>query len=336
MTFKTSARIPRRHLLGAAAALAIPLSMPAIAQRARVLRFGTPVPTDTTYHKALLMFAEEVGKNSGGKLKVEGYPSGQLGSIKEMLTNVQLGTQAIAAAVPAWYSNYVKPMDVFTLPFLVASPEKLRAAIDGPFGAKMKAMMEPSEFKIIGTWLIGARHIVTANKAVRTPSDMVGQKIRVISSQVYIEAFRALGASPVALDPAEIYLALQQKVVDGLEYPLPDLVAFKFYEVAKCLTLDNHVTDVFFLAMNRGMWNEFGKEEQGIITEAMRTSNDWQWKAQPEAISAATVKLRGLMRVTDLDAGERQAFIDATRPVYQKFEGSIGKDIIDEAIKVLS
>jgi C4-dicarboxylate-binding protein DctP len=320
--------------LGFAAATA--LATPAIAQRARVLRFGTPVPTDTTYHQALLMFADQVGKMSGGKLKVEGYPAGQLGSIKEMLTNVQLGTQAIAAAVPAWYSNYVKPMDVFTLPFLVASPEKLRAAIDGPFGAKMKAMLEPADFKIIGTWLIGPRHIVTARKQVRTPADMAGLKIRVIASQVYIESFRALGASPVALDPSEIYLALQQTVIDGLEYPLPDLVAFKMYEVAKFLTLNNHVTDAFFLGMNRAMWDGFGKEEQGIIAEAMRTSTDWQWKAQPEAIDAATQKLRGLMTVTDLTPAERQPFIDATRPVYAQFEGSIGKDVIQEAIQALS
>jgi len=334
VTIATISRLGRRHALGLTAAAA--LAAPAIGQRARVLRFGTPVPADTTYHQALLMFAEDVGKMSGGKIKVEAYPAGQLGTIKEMLTNVQLGTQAIAAAVPAWYSNYVKPMDVFTLPFLVASPEKLRAAVDGPFGARMKAMMEPAEFKIIGTWLIGARHIVTGSKLVRTPADLAGLKMRVIASQVYIQAFRALGASPVALDPAEIYLALQQKVVDGLEYPLPDLVSVKMYEVAKFVTLDNHVTDVFFLAMNRGLWNGFGKEEQDIITEAMRKSNDWQWKAQPEAIETATQKLRGLMTVTDLIPAERQQFIDATRPVYQQFEASIGKDVIEEAIRALS
>jgi tripartite ATP-independent transporter DctP family solute receptor len=331
MTLKTTTR---RHALGLAAATT--LAAPALGQRARVLRFGTPVPVDTTYHQALLMFAQEVGKNTGGKLKVEGYPSNQLGTIKEMLTNVQLGTQAIAAAVPAWYSNYVKPMDVFTLPFLVASPEKLRAAVDGPFGAKMKGMLEQVDFKIIGTWLLGPRHIITASKPVHTPADMAGLKIRVIGSQVYIETFRALGASPVALDPTEIYLALQQKVVDGLEFPLPDFIANKMYEVAKCLTLDNHVTDVFFLGMNKAMWNGFSKEEQDIIAAAMKSSNDWQWKAQPESIEDAKTKLRGLMQVIDLSPSERQPFIDATRPVYQKFEGSIGKDIIDEAVKVLS
>jgi len=331
MTLKTTTR---RQALGLAGATL--LAAPALGQRARVLRFGTPVPVDTTYHKALLMFADEVSKNTGGKLKIEAYPSNQLGTIKEMLTNVQLGTQAIAAAVPAWYSNYVKPMDVFTLPFLVASPEKLRAAVDGPFGAKMKGMLETADFKIIGTWLIGARHIITASKPVHAPADLTGLKIRVIGSQVYIETFRALGASPVALDPTEIYLALQQKVVDGLEFPLPDFIANKMYEVAHCLTLDNHVTDVFFLGMNKAMWNGFSQEEQQIIDAAMKSSNDWQWKAQPESIEESKTKLQGLMQVIDLSPIERQKFIDATRPVYAKFEGSIGKDIIDEAVKVLS
>jgi TRAP-type transport system periplasmic protein len=326
--------LKRRHLLGAAAVL--PLATPAIAQRAKVMRFGTPVPADTIYHQALLMFADYVGKASGGKLKVEGYPSGQLGTIKDQLTNVQLGTQAIAAAVPAWYSNFVKPMDVFTLPYIVSSPEKLRAAVDGPFGTKMKGMLDAAEFKIIGTWLIGGRHVVNAVRQIHSPADMQGLKIRVIGSQVYIEAFRALGANPVVLDPTEIYLGIQQKVVDGLEYPLPDIVAQKMYEVAKFITLDDHVTDIFFLGMNRGLWNSMSKEEQGIIAEGMRTSTDWQWQAQPKSIDESLAKLRTMVTVTDLSPAERQVFVETTRPIYAKFEGSIGKDTIDEAIKALS
>jgi C4-dicarboxylate-binding protein DctP len=88
--------------------------------------------------------------------------------------------------------------------------------------------------------------------------------------------------------------------------------------------------------MNRELWDGFGKEEQAIIADAMKKSNDWQWKAQPESINTSLGKLRGLMTVTDLTPEERQRFIDATRPVYQKFEGSIGKDIIDQAVSVLS
>lgn len=324
----------RRHLLGAAAVL--PLATPAIAQRAKVLRFGHPVPAESVYNKALLMFADSVAKASGGKLKVEAYPSNQLGPIKDQLTNVQLGTQAMAAAVPAWYSNFVKPMDVFTLPYIVGSAEKLRAAVDGPFGTRMKGMMEQASLKVIGTWLIGGRHIVNARHEVYSPAEMQGLKIRVISSQVYIEAFRALGASPVALDPSEIYLGIQQKVVDGMEYPLPDIIDQKMYEVTKFITLDNHVTDIFFCTMNRGLWDGMSKEEQGIITEAMRTSNDWQWQAQPKSIYDSLAKLRTMLTVTDLTPAQRQLFVDATRPIYAKFEGSIGKDVIDEAAKALS
>jgi tripartite ATP-independent transporter DctP family solute receptor len=326
--------LKRRHLLGAAAVL--PLATPAIAQRAKVLRFGHPVPAESIYNKALLMFADSVSKASGGKLKVEAYPSNQLGTIKDQLTNVQLGTQQIAAAVPAWYSNFVKPMDVFTLPYIVGSAEKLRAAVDGPFGDKMKGMMEKAGFKVIGTWLIGGRHIVNARHEVHSPADMQGLKIRVISSQVYIEAFRALGANPVALDPSEIYLGIQQKVVDGMEYPLPDIIDQKMYEVTKFITLDNHVTDIFFCGMNRGLWEGMSKEEQGIITEAMRTSCDWQWQVQPKSIDDSLAKLRTMLTVTDLTAAQRQPFVDATRPIYPKFEASIGKDTIDEAIKALS
>ena len=312
------------------------VAAPAIAQRARVMRFGSPTPVDTTYHQAAVKFADYVNKESGGKMKIEVFPAGQLGTIKEMLTNVQLGTQAFAIAVPAWYSNFVKPMDVFTLPYIVGSPAKLRTAVDGAFGAKMKGLLEAQEFKIPGTWLIGGRHIVNAARPVRSPADMQGMKLRVIGSQVYIESFRALGASPIALDPSEIYLAIQQKVVDGMEFPMPDLVAMKLFEVIKYITFDAHVTDIFFVSMNKGLWNSMGKEEQGIIDAGMKVASDWQWQAQPQAIEEATAKLKGVVQMFDLTAAERQAFVDATRPVYAKFEGSIGKDIIDEAIKTMS
>src|SRR5436305_463175 len=100
--------ITRRTILaGASAALAAP----ALAQRAKTLRLGSPQPAESNYHKAAVMFAEEAAKLSSGRLKIEVFPNAQLGSIKEMLTAVQLGTLSMTLAVPAWYSGFVKPMD---------------------------------------------------------------------------------------------------------------------------------------------------------------------------------------------------------------------------------
>ncbi len=330
--------ITRRRFLASAAASAAVVGVPAIvrAQRVRTLRFGGPVQVGTTYHKAMEVFADEVGKLSGGKMKVELFPNYQLGSIKDMLTNTQLGTtQSIGMAVPAWFSGYAKQIDVFSLPFLIHSLDKLRAALDGPFGQKVVAYVEPSGFKIIGHWIMGPRQMANNLRPIHKPEDLAGMKIRVITSPVFIETFKALGANPVGLDAAEMYLALQQRTVDGVENAAVDLVNLKLYEVSKYLSLTAHITDFFFVAMNKGMWDASSAEEQRMIKQAMKASMDWEWKNQPEAIKASTEKLQQIMQGNDITAAEKEMFQKATRPVYQKFEGSIGKDIIDQAVREL-
>lgn len=325
--------------LSAAAGAAVSLgglATPALAQRARVFRFGNPQPTDSNYHKAMMMFADEVAALSSNKIKIETFPNSQLGSIKEMLTAVQLGTLSMTNAAPAWYSNFVSQMDVFTLPFLISSPDKLRAAFDGEFGSQIEAHSEAAGFKILGSWLMGARHMVNNVHPIQTPADVAGLKFRVISSQVYLQAFRAMGANPVALDSAEIYLAMQQKVVDGLEYPIPDLINVKLYEVCKYVSLTNHVTDFFVVSMNKGLWDGLGSEEQGILQAAMKKSMDWEWQTQPQTTATAVEKLKTLMTINDIAPADRALFVKATQPVYEQFEASIGKDLMDLAVKELS
>jgi tripartite ATP-independent transporter DctP family solute receptor len=329
-------RIPdvtRRTLLTGAALGALPL--PALAQRAKTLRLGSPQPVDSNYHRAAVMFAAEVAKLSSNKLKVDVFPNAQLGSIKEMLSAVQLGTLSMSLAVPAWYSGIIKPMDVFTLPFLVRSPDRLRAALDGPLGDAMKMKAEAVNLRFMNWWLMGARHMVNNVRPINTVADMAGLKMRVISSAVYIEAFRALGANPIVLDSAEIYLGMQQKVVDGLEYPVPDMISAKLYEVSKFMSLTGHTTDFFVVSMNKPLWDGMGAEEQGILTQAMKTATDWEWQAQPITTADALTKLGTLMQINPISDTNRQAFAQKTHAIYGRFEASIGQDVMDLAMNSL-
>jgi tripartite ATP-independent transporter DctP family solute receptor len=315
------------------AALGLPLS--ALAQRAKVFRFGHMLPADTLYNKAIQMFADEAAKLSSGRVKVEIYPASQLGTIPEMLSATQVGSLTLTMAVPAWYSNFMKPLDAFTLPYIVSSPEKLKASLDGTLGKEIARMGDGAGFHVLGYWLIGSRHIVNRVRAVNKPSDCQGLKLRVINSQVYIQTFRALGASTVALDPSELYVALQQGVVDGFEYPLPDLVSIKLYEVSKFISLDAHTTDFFIVSINKGVWDGLSADDQGALNRAMKTAMDWQWKSQPEEIAGALAKLKTLMTVNEISPENKKLFVDATRPVYAQFEPSIGKDFLNLAIKEL-
>jgi C4-dicarboxylate-binding protein DctP len=132
-----------------------------------------------------------------------------------------------------------------------------------------------------------------------------------------------------------MYLALQQKTVDGVDNAAVDLINLKLFEVSKYLSLTAHITDFFIVAMNKGLWDSFSSEEQGMFTAAMKKSMDWEWGVQPEAIKAATDKLKTLMQSNDITAAERDAFVKATKPVYQQFEPSIGKNVIEEATRTL-
>jgi len=329
--------VARRDFLalavGGAAALSV--ASPAVAQRARVLRFGSMMPVDSIYHRACVMFGDEVAKLSSQKIKVEVYPSSQLGSIAEMLSAVQVGSLPITMAVPAWYSKFMKPIDAFTLPYIVASPDRLRPAIGGKLGQEIAKLGEAAGFQVIGYWLIGGRHLVNRVRPINTPADCAGLKIRVINSQVYIQSFRALGASTVAMDPSELYVALQQGVIDGFEYPIPDLVSYKLYEVSKYLSLDNHTTDIFIISINKGIWDAMSADDRGLVSQAMRTAMDWQWKEQPNEIASALAKLKTLMQVNEITPENKALFIKATRPVYEQFQGSIGKDFLDLAMQEL-
>ncbi len=328
-------KIDRRGFVALAGAGASTLAMPAIAQRARALRFGSPMPTSTSYHHAMEIFSEEMGKLSGGKLKIELYPNAQLGGLKDMLTSVQLGTQSMLITVPAWYSSFVKQMDVFTLPFICASPERLRTALEGSFGTKIEGHARDAGFQIIGYWLTGPRHMLNNVRPIKTAADMNGLKMRIISSQVYMAAFRALGANPAALDYAEVYLALQQKTVDGLDLGLPDVISGKFFEVVKYATLTSHVIDFFAASMNKALYDGMSAEEKAMIKQAMKTATDWQWKQQYADMAAAEDKLKSQIEIIHLTPTELEEFAKLGRSVYPQFEATIGKELIAEATKAL-
>ncbi|TCR63994.1 TRAP transporter substrate-binding protein [Bosea sp. BK604] len=345
MTQKTTPRtkgIRRRDALKLAAAAgaagaagALGITSPAIGQSPVRLRFGHMVPANTVYHQAIQRFGDELAALSSNKYRLQIFPSSQLGPISEMLQSVQAGSLDFSMAVPAWYSNFVKPMDVFTLPYMIDSPTKLRTALEGEIGSDISKMTEAVGLKVFGYWLLGPRHIVNRTRPVQKPADTVGLKLRVINSEVYMATFKALGASPVAMDPSELYLALQQGVVDGFEYPLPDVVDQKMYEVAQYVSLDAHTMDFFLNATSPATWKKFAPEEQAMINQAMKKAMDWQWEAQPKDIERARATLEKVAKVNEITPENKKLFVQATEPVRAQFEGKIGKAWLDKCAAAL-
>ena len=320
---------------GGAAALGMGVSAPAIGQATKTLRFGhmlpdTPDPSQGDRH-IRRRDGQAVGQQDQG------------GDLPELAARHDLGNAAVGAGRVAFHVDggagvvleLHEAVDAFTLPYLVANADKLRAGLNGNVGAQIAKLGDGAGFKVLGYFLLGGRHIVNKVRPVNKPEDCKGLKLRVINNPVYLQTFRLLGANPVAMDPSELYLATQQGVVDGFEYPLPDLIAQKMFEVIKFVSLDQHTTDFFIISTNKKLWEGMAPEEQKMIQAAWKTATDWQWKEQPAEIDRALARLKTLVAVNEITPDNKKLFIEVTRPVYKQFEPSIGKEFLDLAIREL-
>lgn len=330
----------RRNMLAMplAVAAASPLvARPAIAQtKPMVLRFGGSQPLTTNYGQAMVKLSEELAKRSNGELSIQVFPSGQLGGLKDMVTAVQLGTQSMVMVTPTWIANYAKQLDILSLLYFSKSQDKLFEALDGPFGKKLAAFAEPVGFKILGWWNSGPRHILNNVRPINIPDDCKGLKLRSQTSPIWLQSLRAVGASPVSLDYPEIYLALQQRTIDGYENPAPDVVGGKFYEVVKHISLTSHLFDIFTVAMNKRQWDALSPANKQAMEESVAIATKWQRDAEAVEVQQAIDFLRTKMQVNEVSDANRQAFAEKVKPVYQEFAKLVGEEFFADARKALS
>jgi tripartite ATP-independent transporter DctP family solute receptor len=300
-----------------------------------VLRFGSGQPLGHANIRAMEMFRDELGKLSGGQLKVEVYPAGQLGGITEGMEATQVGTQQMQVGTPATVAPIVKEMDVMSLLFLASSEEKVFAAVDGEFGRRLSAAAEKAGLKPLAWWAAGSRNFLTNKHPINTPDDLKGLKIRVIGSPVWIKSMAALGANAVSMDYSQIYSALQSNVIDGYENLFTDVDKSGMFQVVKYLSLSSHLFDVFTVYINKKLFDGFSPEQQKMVAQAMKTATDWQRKSQAADSQKSLEKLRGVMQVSQVSDANRKLFADKVQPVYAEFEKTLGKDLIEQAIRAM-
>ncbi|MGE4283671.1 MAG: DctP family TRAP transporter solute-binding subunit [Clostridia bacterium] len=194
---------------------------------------------------------EDLKKRSGGRLILEDYPASQLGSNKETTDAVVNDTLDIGQAQPAEVGRRLKKVMVFDLPYLLRDKDHIEKVLNGPIGAELwEELAEKTNIHVLGVMYYGTRHVTTGNVAVNTPDDMKGLKLRVPDNPISLAAGRGMGADPTPMSVSEVYLALQQGVVDGQENPIPTIFANKFNEVQKNLILTGHMkmTSLVFIS----------------------------------------------------------------------------------------
>jgi TRAP-type transport system periplasmic protein len=323
------------RLLACAIALMGSVAAGHVAGAQTVLRFAHTQPTSDTHHLAAERFAEIVEERSGGDLRVDIHPAGELGNDPSILEGARLGTIDIAQTGNPFYTRFVPKLNVLDLPFLFADYDHVYAAIDGPIGDELLAELDDHGLKGLTFWEIGFRKLTNNQRAVSTPEDVKGLKIRTTPNPAHVQAFELLGAIPTPMPFTEVYLALETGTVDGQENPLNIIRSNQFQEVQDHLSYTDHAYTVSIVSMNRGKFDGLPEEQQQILLEAAQEAATYQRDLNREQATAdrAAIEAAGVEVIEDVD---RDAFREIVyEPVKQTYVDQFGPEIVDriEAMK---
>ena len=283
----------------------------------KVLYLAHTLPQTHPVHKGILEFQRLLESKSNGKLKVKIFPDGQLGSERESLELLQIGSVAATKVSASILSNFVPEYNVLGIPYLFKDREHQFSVLEGPIG---KSILEKgSKFWLRGLcyYDAGSRSFYTSTKAIRTPEDLKGLKIRVQNNQMAINMVNSMGGAATPMAYRELYAAIQQGVVDGAENNPPSFVSSNHYEISKYYTLDEHSSVPDVLLIGTKYWNKLSKEERVWVQEAADESAQAQKEYWRESVneSMKLIKDRGV----EVIIPEKSLFAEESKNVVVEF-----------------
>jgi tripartite ATP-independent transporter DctP family solute receptor len=320
-------------LAGGAGALATPLVGRYARGEAPVHHLKMTMADVSTHpiYGMLQAFAADVLKRTGGTVDIKVYGAGQLGSQANALTGMQTGTIDLVCHTSGFIETIVPAVSVLDLPYIFKTSAEAEKVLDGPVGQKLFDQFPAHGFYGLcwGHW--AWRPVTHAVKAVPEPKDIVGTKIRIQPGAIYAATYKQLGAAPQAMDMSEIYLSLSQHAVDAVEVPLISLIASKFYEVAKHVTLTNINYNPGAIMMSKRTMDKLPAPYQKAIRDAaLAASPGWRSMMATKTDDAiAFLKTQGCT-ITDADTA---AYAAALKPVWQQYRPIVGADLVDAILK---
>jgi tripartite ATP-independent transporter DctP family solute receptor len=317
---------PARHSISRRSALALGLGagatlmMPSILRaQSLTLRYGHNNEPASVAGAQADWFAEAVGKHSGGDIKVDVYPSSQLGKLQELAEAVSLGTIAFSHNTAGGIGALYEPFQALDTPYLYRDIDHLMKVMDvnSPVMQELnQGLIAAANCRVIYAHYFGRRNL-TANKAVLSPADLAGEKIRAVPFPIYTTAIEGMGAAPVPVDWSEVPTALATGVVAGQENPVNVILTVKLYEVQSHLMLTGHMSNAEVVVMNEDAW-------QGLSD------------AQKEAVTAASAEIRdrATSAIEDNEEKDTQALRDAGMTVIGPEDG-LDVDAFRESVSTL-
>jgi tripartite ATP-independent transporter DctP family solute receptor len=279
------------------------------------------------------IFRSELARRTQGALDVEFAPAMKLGGPKELIDGLRADKIFAVAAPMAYLSRLVPETEALSLPFVFKDADQARQAGDGAVGKLIETKLVAKGFLPLGWMALGARHVTNARRPLKTLDDFKGLKIRVQPSETHMAAFRALGASPVAMDFKDVDTALQQGDIDAQENPYEVIHSYKFYEVQKYLSDTGHIFDLIVFVAGKKMFAGLPPEHQKAVRDAARIATVQQWKMAAAVDEAAFAALKDSgMQFDPIPATTRVAFKKAMSGVIDGARQRMGPALVDQVV----
>jgi len=320
-------------LAGLLAVLGPGLSGGASAQQKITIKIGwvTPDSPQDPYANGARTFKQAVERQSNGRIEVQLFPNRQLGDEKPMLEGLRFGTLDAAVITNAVVAQIEPAFQVNDLPFLYSNEAQAHRVLDGKVGQTLAKKLESKGIVALGFMEGGFRHMINNVRPVSRPEDVKGVKYRVMQNPVYIDMFASLGGSAVPMAWGETFTAVQQGTIDGLEIPIAVIDSSKYNEVTKYLSLTNHTYSMIALLMSKKSYDKLPADLKNVVREAGKTALGAQRTAAganaKELVSTLEKKGMKVNAVSDI-----VPFRNAVKPVYEKFKGSIGADVMSDVL----
>ncbi len=284
----------------------------------KTIKLAHGLDVSHSVHIAMVKMGEDLVEISGGKLELKIYPNQQLGTERENLELLQIGSLDMTKISVGTLENFAPKMRVLGLPFLFRDREHSFQVLDGPIGKKLLGESEKFWLKGLGYYDAGSRSFYTKDRPINTPSDLKGLKVRVMESVTAMNMVKALGGSPTPISWGELYTSLQQGVVDGAENNPPSFYLSRHYEVCKFYTLDEHTSLPDVLVIGTHLWEQLSEEEKGWLQQAVDNSVVYQRKlwAEAEAEALEEVQKAGV----EIIRPDKTLFADKLGDIYEGYK----------------
>jgi len=299
-----------------------------LAQAQTSMRISISIAQNSHQGVAIDTFAKEVEKRTSGRYKILPFYSGSLGGERESIEAVQLGTQELTFTSTGPVPNFVPEARILDIPFLFSGKPHARAVLDGPIGQEMLAKFDAKGFKALAWGENGVRHMTNSKRAVNAPEDLKGLKMRTMENPVHVAAYKGFGIVTTPMAFPEVFTALQQGTVDGQENPLSVIMASKFDQVQKYLSLTGHVYSPCVFMMNKASFDKLSAADKTAFLDAAKEAVKANRARvdEDDAKGVAELRAKGMNVVENVDKAK---FVAALGPVNAEFEKQFGKANID-------